>query len=93
MGKWKYVNWLITLAVLMHMYRYFFVRYEAPTSIYILATVGWFVVGALAYYVFVFKMRQSDRLKRPPVVEAQVQKATPRERPKVVFRKKGDDSK
>jgi hypothetical protein len=93
MGKWKYVNWLITIIVVAHMYRYFLVRYEAAASVYILATAGWAVVGAIGYYIFVHRMRQSDKLNSKRMVETPIPKIETRERPKVAFKKKDQHGK
>lgn len=93
MGKWKYLNWLITVIVLAHMYRYFFVRYQASASVYILSTIGWLLLGAVGYYIFVFRMRQPDKVQTRPTAKTTNQNTSPRERPKVVFRKKNADGK
>lgn len=91
MGKWKYVNWLITLIVIAHMYRYFFVRYQASATLYMISTIGWLLVGVAAYYIFIVRMRQADHSNTQTIVEAQRPKTAAR--PKVVFRKKGADDK
>lgn len=65
MGKWKYINWLVVAIILGFMYRHFLVRYEANSITYILTTVGWLVVAAAGYYVFVYRMRASHGVARP----------------------------
>lgn len=93
MGKWKYVNWVVTLIVVTHMYWYFFVRYQASASLYIISSIAWILVGAIGYYIFVVRMRQTDQVRSQATTQAVRPKTTVRERPKVVFKKKDADEK
>lgn len=93
MGKWKYLNWLVVIIILVQMYRYFFLRYEASASLYILATVAWLAMAALGYYIFVYKVYQRHQADKKPIAETQTSKFPPKERPKVVFKKKDQDRK
>jgi len=93
MGNWKYLNWAIVIIILVHMYWYFYVRYEAPSGIYIVATAAWLVITALGYYIFVYKIHQTHKSARKPIAENATPKFGTKEKPKVVFRKKDQHSK
>lgn len=79
------------LIVVAHMYRYFFVRYQASATLYIISTIGWLLVGVAGYDIFIVRMRQADQSKSQTIVEAQRPNTVVR--PKVVFRKKEADDK
>ena len=88
MGKWKYINWLIVLIILAHMYYYMSHRYEAPAMVYVLATAGWLAITILGYHIFVYRINRTGRRDRNTIAEAQSPKPPARERPKVTFKKK-----
>ena len=90
MGKWKYVNWLIVLIILAHMYYYFSRRYEAHALVYALATAGWLALAILGYYVYVYRINRSGQIGKTSS-EIPLTKPTVRERPKVSFKKKEGD--
>lgn len=91
MGKWKYVNWLIVLIILAHMYYYFSKRYEAHALVYVLATTAWVVTAILGYYIYVYRINRSDPRAGKTMQAAPLPKAHVRERPKVAFKKKNSD--
>ena len=90
MGKWKYVNWLIVLIILAHMYYYFSRRYEAQAFLYVLATAGWLAIAILGYYIYVHRINRSGpgHADRNRISEAPLPKPPLGERPKVSFKKK-----
>ena len=88
MGKWKYINWLIVLIILAHMYHYISHRYDGTATAYVLSTIGWLLMTILGYYVFVFRINNHGGNHRNPTPEKVVPKAPVRERPKVNFKKK-----
>ena len=88
MGKWKYVNWLIVLIILGHMYYFLWSRYEAPTSVYLLATAGWLVTAIIGYYIFVYRIDRPGSRQINSTVEPPLSKPGLKERPKVSFKKK-----
>ena len=88
MGRWKYVNWLVVLIILAHMYYYFSKRYEAHLIVYVLATAGWLAVALLGYYIYVYRINRSTEHDRKPLAETSLPKPPSKERPKVAFKKK-----
>ena len=88
MGKWKYINWLIVLIILAHMYYYFSNRYEAHILVYVLATAGWLLMAILGYYIYMYRIRRPGRRERSVVTGPPLPKSPVRERPKVTFKKK-----
>ena len=88
MGKWKYINWLIVLIILAHMYYYFSERYDANLMLYALSTIGWLSTVILGYYIFVYRINRSGGHQKNTTVESPPPKAPLRERPKVTFKKK-----
>ena len=87
MGKWKYINWLIVLIILGHMYYYFSSRYEATLLVYVLSTAGWVSVAILGYYIFVRRINHPRGEEKNPENPSPL----PRQaavRPKVTFKKK-----
>ena len=88
MGKWRYVNWVIVMIILAHMYYYFSNQYEATWLVYVLSTAGWLLIAILGYYIFVYRMKRSDRRDKIPVSETPLTKPPVKERPKVSFKKK-----
>lgn len=90
MGKWKYINWLIVVIILAHMYYYISHRYDGPPLVYVLSTAGWLVMALLGYYVFVYRISRPRRSAENPLPEKQLPKPGVKERPKVTFRKKDE---
>lgn len=88
MGKWKYINWLIVLIIIAHMYYYFSNRYEANLMVYVLSTAGWLSTAILGYYIFMYRINRSGRRNNLPIAESPLPKSPLRERPKVTFKKK-----
>lgn len=90
MGRWKYINWLVILFILVFMYRYFFMKYEASLKLYVIATVAWLILLVTGFYIFKYRIKHSDR----EVVKNHSFQATPKtvvkDRPKVNFAKKLD---
>ena len=87
MGKWRYINWLIVLIILAHMYYYFSSRYEATWLVYVLSTVGWVSVAILGYYIFVHRINHPRGVEKNPEKPSPLPRQ-PAERPKVTFKKK-----
>lgn len=87
MGKWKYINWLVVVVVLVFMYNHFSVRYEASLNVYVLSTIGWLTMGGLAHYIFVFSINKTDKNTKNLVTTPEITKTAARERPKVVLKK------
>lgn len=90
MGKWKYINWLVVLIILVHMYYYFSNRYEAHVLLYVLATAGWLVLAILGYYIYVYRLRRTSDCDKNTIAGAPLRKSPVRERPKVTFKKKDE---
>ena len=93
MGKWKYINLLVVAIVLGFMYYHISTRYESSFVVYVLSTIGWAIALGLGYYLFEYKMkvRQTDEvngLKKSSIASGDLPKASPKDRPKVVFKKK-----
>ncbi|MEX2336339.1 MAG: hypothetical protein WD555_03610 [Fulvivirga sp.] len=78
MGKWKYVNIVVLVIILVFMYRYFLISYDAPLHLYITTTLGWFIMAFLGYYIFSYRIKKESK---SPKEEIKVKKST--ERPKV----------
>jgi len=89
MGKWKWVNWLVVLIILAHMYYYFAVRYEANALVYVLATGGWVAIALLGYYIYVHRMGRTREHPHRATTIAPLPNPAIMERPKVTFKKKG----
>ena len=89
MGRWKYINWLLVVIILGHMYYYMSARYEAPVVVYVLATAGWLVIAMLGYYIYAYRIDRSGRRDKNTLAEAPRPKTPATHRPKVTFKKKG----
>ena len=88
MGKWKYINWLIVVTILLHMYYYFSSRYEANALLYVLATAGWFFLAVAGYYIYVYRMNRPDMGKKNTITQTPLPTPPVKARPKVSFKKK-----
>ncbi|MEM9934920.1 MAG: PepSY-associated TM helix domain-containing protein, partial [Bacteroidota bacterium] len=79
LGRWKYVNWAFVLLMKFFMYSFLFTRYQASVATVIYVTLGWAVVWALAWYVFVYRIRLAVEKEEAKARESALAKAKARE--------------
>lgn len=58
MGKWKYLNGLFYLTMLIFMYIIIITRYEASIKVIFIISAGWSIFMAIAYYIFVYRLNK-----------------------------------
>lgn len=92
MGKWKYINWAITVIILFFMYGTLSKRYNAGWETYLIVTAGWLMILGSGIYVFVLKIKH--KRKNYPISHYTQASTKPKPRPKVVLnqRNKNDQN-
>ena len=58
MGIWRYVNWLFAALMLGFMYYILLTRYNASMTAMATITLGWIMLSALSWYLFVYKIHR-----------------------------------
>lgn len=69
------------------MYYYISIRYDASLIVYILSSLGWLIVMAVGYYIFVYKIKRPVSGIKNSRHKHVVSRKIASDRPKVVFKK------
>ncbi|MBC6999349.1 PepSY-associated TM helix domain-containing protein [Cytophaga sp. FL35] len=59
MGKWRYLNWLVSTAIVFFMYANIIKRYAAEAKVVIIVSLGCLAFISLGYYIFVYRLNRA----------------------------------
>lgn len=64
LSGWQFINWIITLVVLAHMYYFLIARYTLDAKIVTFITIILLIMAYLVWHVFIKKMTKSTNSKK-----------------------------